>query len=62
MLEASQQVGADKRGRQFATIKVLSSNLDSAEQIRVDLWVDDHLQLLAELPRLCELFWKNYRA
>jgi uncharacterized Ntn-hydrolase superfamily protein len=60
-LEAGEAAGGDKRGKQSAGIKVMPPNLTDAEEINVDLRVDDHPQPLAELRRLCELFWESYR-
>lgn len=60
-LEAGEATGDDKCGRQSEAIKVMPPNLAEPEEINVDLRVDDHPLPLAELRRLCELFWQSYR-
>lgn len=60
-LEAGEAAGGDKRGKQSAAIRIMPPDLAEAEEINVDLRVDDHLQPLAELRRLYDLFWQSYR-
>ena len=55
-LDAGQQEGGDKRGRQSAALLV--GNMDP--MLQVDLRVDDHPDPLVELRRLLALFREKY--
>jgi uncharacterized Ntn-hydrolase superfamily protein len=54
-LEAGQEAGGDRRGRQAAGVRVLAE----AEYPLCDLRVDDHPDPVAELRRILGLFKKN---
>jgi hypothetical protein len=56
-MEAGEAVGGDRRGRQSAAMKLVTTE-DFPD---VDLRIDDHSDPLAELRRLLEL-WRRYRA
>ena len=51
-LEAGQEAGGDRRGRQAAGVRVLAEE----EYLLCDLRVDDHPDPIAELRRILELF------
>jgi uncharacterized Ntn-hydrolase superfamily protein len=51
-LEAGQEAGGDRRGRQGAGIQVLAEE----EYALCDLRVDDHIEPIAELRRILEVF------
>ena len=51
-LEAGEEAGGDRRGRQSSGISVISDQ----EYAYCDLRVDDHLEPIAELRRILELF------
>ncbi len=55
-LEAGQQAGGDKRGRQSATLKVATTE----EYPHLDIRVDDHPDPVVELRRLFEEAKKEY--
>jgi uncharacterized Ntn-hydrolase superfamily protein len=55
-LDAGEQAGGDKRGRQSAALLV--GNVDP--MLQVDLRVDDHPEPLVELRRLLALFREKY--
>ena len=56
-MEAGEAAGGDRRGRQSAAMKLITTE-DFPD---LDLRVDDHLQPLAELRRLLEI-WRRERA
>lgn len=56
-LEAGQEAGGDKRGRQSAAIKVIGNQAHA----EVDLRVDEHPDPVAELRRIFDLFWSERR-
>lgn len=56
-MEAGEAAGGDRRGRQSAAMKLVTTE-DFAD---LDLRVDDHVQPLAELRRLLEI-WRRERA
>ena len=56
-MEAGEAAGGDRRGRQSAAMKLVTTE-DFPD---LDLRVDDHAQPLAELRRLLEI-WRRERA
>ncbi|MDF1794508.1 MAG: DUF1028 domain-containing protein, partial [Thalassobaculaceae bacterium] len=56
-LEAGQDAGGDKRGRQSAALIVRGSEVHAT----VDLRVDEHPNPVAELRRIFDLFWVERR-
>jgi uncharacterized Ntn-hydrolase superfamily protein len=55
-LEAGQEAGGDKRGRQSAALLVGNKN----PMLQIDLRVDDHADPLVELRRLLTMFREKY--
>jgi uncharacterized Ntn-hydrolase superfamily protein len=56
-LEAGQEAGGDKRGRQSAALIVRGTEVHAA----VDLRVDEHSDPVAELRRIFDQFWEERR-
>jgi len=60
-LEAGQEAGGDKRGRQAAALFVVKENagINGLDDRYIDLRVDDHQTPIQELKRLLQLFYKQ---
>lgn len=56
-LDAGQEAGGDKRGRQSAALIVRGTDVHAA----VDLRVDEHSDPVAELRRIFDRFWEERR-
>jgi len=59
-LEAGQKAGGDKRGRVSAVLLVMKRLEDDSPRPWIDLRVDEHLDPVAELRRIYEVFKARY--
>ncbi len=61
VLEAGQEAGGDKRGRQAAALFIVKENagINGLDDRYIDLRVDDHQTPIKELKRLLQLFYEQ---